>query len=241
MRMSSSRSALTALKPKTLPMIEAVRLAIEPLEQVEVVGDVGEVLRLGLGAGAGVGHRVDAIGLGAVQLAGGQAVGPHHGPGGGRRFAGHRGGLFGVDALLRRDPEQRAHDVGVLGHVVGLPVAHLLVLEHAGGVALLEYMRAHHVAPRVVMQMSSNEAIKQAVMAGMGVSLLSLHTLGLELNHHLIATPETEGLPIMRRWHVVNNQAKTLSPAAEAFRYFVLERGEAFLATHFPAERTPAA
>ena len=46
--------------------------------------------------------------------------------------------------------------------------------------ALDEYMRAHHVAPRVVMQMSSNEAIKQAVMAGMGVSLLSLHTIGLE-------------------------------------------------------------
>ena len=99
-----------------------------------------------------------------------------------------------------------------------------------------EYMRAHHVTPRVVMQMSSNEAIKQAVMAGMGVSLLSLHTLGLELNHHLIATPETEGLPIIRRWHVVNNQSKTLSPAAEAFRYFILERGEAFLAEHFPAE-----
>ncbi len=38
----------------------------------------------------------------------------------------------------------------------------------------------------------------------------------------------------MRRWHVVNNLAKTLSPAAEAFRYFILERGESFLATQFP-------
>jgi DNA-binding transcriptional LysR family regulator len=68
----------------------------------------------------------------------------------------------------------------------------------------------------------------------MGVALLSLHTLGLELDHHLIATPETEGLPVMRKWHVVNNSAKTLSPPAEAFRYFVLERGEAFLAKQFP-------
>lgn len=100
--------------------------------------------------------------------------------------------------------------------------------------ALDEYMRAHQMTPRVVMQMSSNEAIKQAVMAGMGISLLSLHTVGLELEHHLIAAPETEGLPVMRRWHVVNNLAKTLSPAAEAFRYFVLERGEAFLAKYFP-------
>lgn len=99
--------------------------------------------------------------------------------------------------------------------------------------ALDEYMHAHHMTPRVVMQMSSNEAIKQAVMANMGVAILSLHTLGLELNHHLIATPSTEGLPVMRRWHVINNLAKSLSPAAEAFRYFILERGEAFLAQHF--------
>jgi DNA-binding transcriptional LysR family regulator len=99
--------------------------------------------------------------------------------------------------------------------------------------ALDEYMEAHQMTPRVVMQMSSNESIKQAVMAGMGVALLSLHTIGLELDHHLIATPECEGLPVMRRWHIVNNLAKTLSPAAEAFRYFILERGEAFLAKHF--------
>jgi DNA-binding transcriptional LysR family regulator len=96
------------------------------------------------------------------------------------------------------------------------------------------------LAPRVVMQMSSNESIKQAVMAGMGISLLSLHTLGSRLDHRLIACPECEGLPIMRRWHVVKNLAKTLSPAAEAFRYFILERGEAFLAKQFPLERAGA-
>src|SRR5579859_6312676 len=100
--------------------------------------------------------------------------------------------------------------------------------------ALDEYMEAYHMSPHVVMQMSSNEAIKQAVMAGMGIALLSLHTVGLELTHGLIAAPEVEGLPVMRRWHVVNNLAKTLSPAAEAFRYFILERGEAFLANQFP-------
>ncbi len=99
--------------------------------------------------------------------------------------------------------------------------------------ALDEFLHAHHLTARVAMQMSSNEAIKQAVMCGMGVALLSLHTVGLELEHELIATPNVEGLPVMRRWHVVNNLAKTLSPAAEAFRCFVLERGEAFLAAHF--------
>jgi len=96
-----------------------------------------------------------------------------------------------------------------------------------------EFMEARQITPRIVMQMSSNEAIKQAVMAGMGVSLLSLHTIGLELEHHLIAAPETEGLPIMRRWHLVYREAKTLSLPAEAFRYFVLENGEAHLAAQF--------
>jgi DNA-binding transcriptional LysR family regulator len=105
--------------------------------------------------------------------------------------------------------------------------------------ALDEFMDAYQMTPQVVMQMSSNEAIKQAVMAGMGVALLSLHTVGLELDHHLIAAPETEGLPVMRRWHVVNTLAKTLSPPAEAFRYFILEHGEAFLAKHFAHGNDP--
>lgn len=100
--------------------------------------------------------------------------------------------------------------------------------------ALEEYMEAHHMKAVAVMQMSSNEAIKQAVMAGMGISLLSLHTLGLELAHGLIARPEVEGLPVMRRWHVVHSAGKVLSPAAEAFRYFVLEEGEQYLAANFP-------
>jgi DNA-binding transcriptional LysR family regulator len=105
--------------------------------------------------------------------------------------------------------------------------------------ALEEYLQAHHLSAHVVMQMSSNEAIKQAVMAGMGVSLLSLHTLGLELDHGLIAVPEVEGLPLMRRWHVVHALARTLSPAAEAFRYFMLERAEAFLAEQFRERARP--
>ena len=42
-------------------------------------------------------------------------------------------------------------------------------------------------------------------------------------------------MPVMRRWHVVNNLGKTLSPAAEAFRYFILERGEGVSREALPA------
>jgi DNA-binding transcriptional LysR family regulator len=104
--------------------------------------------------------------------------------------------------------------------------------------ALEEYARERRLDLRYAMEMSSNESIKQAVMAGMGIALISLHTLALELRQGLIAVVEVDGLPVMRRWHVVNRLAKALSPAAEAFRYFVLERGEAELAALFgPAPR----
>ena len=83
------------------------------------------------------------------------------------------------------------------------------------------------------MEMPSNETIKQAVMAGMGLSFLSLHTLGLELEHGLLCILQVQGAPVLRPWNVVHTQAKLLSPAAEAFRYFVLERGEQDLAQQF--------
>jgi len=135
------------------------------------------------------------------------------------------------------------HPFTRLDHVPAQALAHegFIVRESGSGTraALEEYMREHHLDMRVVMEMSSNESIKQAVMAGMGVSLLSLHTIALELKQGMIATPEVEGLPAMRSWHVVNNLAKTLSPAAEAMRYFVLEQGEAELAALFGGDTAP--
>ncbi len=102
--------------------------------------------------------------------------------------------------------------------------------------ALEEYLSAHRLQPMFIMELPSDEAIKQAVMAGLGVSLVSLHTIGLEWRNGLIAAPHVEGLPLMRRWHVVNAAAKMLSPAAEALRYYILEGGEAHLAAMFGIE-----
>lgn len=98
--------------------------------------------------------------------------------------------------------------------------------------AMEEYLRQQQLSPRVTMEMSSNETIKQAVMAGMGVSFLSLHTLGLELQSGLLRVLDLPGTPIMRTWNLVHLQSKVLSPAAEAFRYFVLEHAEEMLQAH---------
>jgi DNA-binding transcriptional LysR family regulator len=99
--------------------------------------------------------------------------------------------------------------------------------------AMEEFFAAHHLAPQAIMQMSSNETIKQAVLADMGLAFLSLHTVAQELASRQLRALDVEGLPLMRRWHIVSQQARALSPAAEAFRYFVLEEGERLLSTLF--------
>ncbi|MGE5170458.1 MAG: LysR substrate-binding domain-containing protein [Rudaea sp.] len=97
------------------------------------------------------------------------------------------------------------------------------------------FFKEKRIHPAVTMEMPSNETIKQAVMANMGVSFLSLQTMRLEVDAGLIKLLEVEGLPLMRLWHIVNVHAKVLSPAAEAFRYFVLERGREILAGGAPS------
>jgi DNA-binding transcriptional LysR family regulator len=99
--------------------------------------------------------------------------------------------------------------------------------------ALETFFQAARFEPKITMELASNETIKQAVMAGMGLSFLSLHTLGLELDNKLIAILEVDGSPVVRSWNVVHTLSKLLSPAAEAFRYFMLERAEEFLAAQF--------
>ena len=95
------------------------------------------------------------------------------------------------------------------------------------------FFRDAHISPPIAMEMSSNETIKQAVIAGMGLAFVSLHTAALELAVGQLVVLDVAGLPIMRRWHVVSIQGKPLSPAAEALRYFIIEQGEGLLAEQF--------
>ncbi len=158
-------------------------------------------------------------------------------------------------AIMGRPPKElatRAEPFAAHPHVFVAPVGHPLtqagpltpealrgqgfILREEGSgtrAALEKFLLQARVEPRVTMEMASNETIKQAVIAGMGLSFLSLHTLGLELDNQLIALLPIEGAPVVRAWNVVHTLAKLLSPAAEAFRYFVLEHGEDYLREHF--------
>lgn len=72
------------------------------------------------------------------------------------------------------------------------------------------------------MQMTRNEAVKQAVRSGLGLSVVSLHTIELELETGRLVILDVEGFPDRRQWYLVYRRGKRLSPAAGAFREFVL-------------------
>lgn len=108
-----------------------------------------------------------------------------------------------------------------------LATQHFLIREEGSGTrASMEHVfRDRHVPFKVLMEVSSNETIKQAVMAGMGISFISAHTVGLELAAGKLVCLDVVGLPIVRDWYVMHLRDKHLLPIAAAFRSFLLERG----------------
>ncbi len=84
------------------------------------------------------------------------------------------------------------------------------------------FFQAHGMTLRVAMEMNKNEAIKQAVEAGLGLSVVSRHAVTQELAAHRLAILNVEGFPIRRQWHLVHRRNKHFSVAADAFARFVL-------------------
>ncbi len=102
-----------------------------------------------------------------------------------------------------------------------------LVREQGSGTrALMERLLAEHgVTPARLMEMASNETIKQAVMAGMGLSFLSRHTIGLEVSVGRLAVLDVKETPIVRDWFVVHREGKRLLPVGQALIAFLRDNG----------------
>jgi len=82
---------------------------------------------------------------------------------------------------------------------------------------------------RIAMEIKSTETIKQAVMAGMGISFLSAHTISQELRNGQLRVLDVEGFPLMLNWYLVYRRNKILPPVAQAFRTFLLKDGAALI------------
>jgi LysR family transcriptional regulator for metE and metH len=106
-----------------------------------------------------------------------------------------------------------------------------LVREPGSGTRNLmeRFLAESRVTPRIGMEMASNETIKQAVMAGLGIAFLSAHTVSAELADRRLVLLDIAGLPVVRQWFIVKLARRRLLPAAQALRQFLIDEGEKFL------------
>lgn len=91
----------------------------------------------------------------------------------------------------------------------------------------------------IAMEIRSTETIKQAVIAGMGVSFVSAHTISQEVKHGSLCVLDVEGFALMLNWYVVHRRTKRLPPVAQAFKDFLLGDGAALISQIVPFESRP--
>ncbi|ASG22088.1 LysR family transcriptional regulator [Nitrospirillum viridazoti] len=154
-------------------------------------------------------------------------------------------------AIMGRPPRDLQVDMHAIGdhpHIMIAPPHHplvgrrhlklaefahetFLVREVGSGTRMLmEWFFAQaDLHPPISMEVGSNETVKQAVMAGLGLSFISAHTIAAELESGRLAPLDVEGLPIVRQWFLAKRSDKRLAPAAAAVKAFLVERGREFL------------
>ncbi|MDQ7059216.1 MAG: LysR family transcriptional regulator [Ghiorsea sp.] len=106
-----------------------------------------------------------------------------------------------------------------------------IVRESASGtrIAVERFFDQHGLELIAGMEMNRSEAIKQAVMAELGLGIVSLHTIEMELALKRLVVLEVEDFPIKRQWHIVYREGKRFAAIPEAFKTFVLEQAASLL------------
>lgn len=89
-----------------------------------------------------------------------------------------------------------------------------------------------------VMEIKSNETVKQAVAVGMGIGFISLHTITHETRDRQLVLLDVQGFPIISNWYVVHRKSKHLPAVAAAFKEFLLAEGEKLIGEAVPVHRT---
>lgn len=159
---------------------------------------------------------------------------------------------FAIDiAVMGRPPthlEVERSTIGPHPHIIVAPPDHplarsryigpktlsteiFLMREPGSGTRMLteQLLADTGITPRVGMEIDSNETIKQAVMAGLGVALLSAHTVSVELADGRLIMLDVVGLPIMREWSVMRRADRRMMPAASMLWDFFAAEGGSFL------------
>jgi LysR family transcriptional regulator, low CO2-responsive transcriptional regulator len=154
-------------------------------------------------------------------------------------------------AIMGRPPadiDMNVHLIGDHPHVVIAPTAHRLArkpripLSELAGETFLtrepgsgtrglmeQLFETAGIRPKIGLVMSSNETIKQAVIAGLGIAFISAHTVATELDERRLVTLDVDGLPIVRQWFALSRKDKVLLPPAQAMLDFLSAKGKQFL------------
>jgi DNA-binding transcriptional LysR family regulator len=115
--------------------------------------------------------------------------------------------------------------------IADIAAERLITREDGSGTRLLmeQACLTAGITPRVGMTTDSNETIKQAVMAGMGIAVISRHTIGLELALGLMRTLPVEGFPVVRSWFVVRRRSMPMMPAHVHLQEFLEQNGQSVI------------
>ena len=105
----------------------------------------------------------------------------------------------------------------------------LLLREQGSGTRdnLERFLRAHGVKPLAADELGSNETLKQAVMAGMGIAFLSHHTFAMEVESGRLVRLDVADTPVIREWNVVSRTDRPMTPALDALLEFLQTEGAA--------------
>jgi DNA-binding transcriptional LysR family regulator len=108
-----------------------------------------------------------------------------------------------------------------------------IVREQGSGTrsAMERFFVQHNLKLSTGMEMSTDEAIKQAVQAGMGLGIVSMLTVALELETKRLVVLDVDSFPIRRHWFVVHRKGKRLSTVAQAFKAFLLQEAAQVMQT----------
>ena len=111
-----------------------------------------------------------------------------------------------------------------------------VVRERGSGtrIAMQRFFSEQGIQLKTAMEMPNNEAIKQAVAAGLGLGIVSLHTLQQELALKQVTILQVEKMPIMRFWYIVHHKHKILSPAMTLFINFVTQNTQQIWCSKYP-------
>ncbi len=88
------------------------------------------------------------------------------------------------------------------------------------------FFTEHELNFKTKMNMSNNRAIKHAVEEGLGLAIVSVHTLEIELKAKTLKVLNAEGFPIFRNWYVVQREGKRLSPIAKVFNEYIMQEAD---------------